>query len=518
MVKEHRDETPPLFTTESFTPEAADAVIAAFDAKGASFRKRGFDQIAYRTTRFTNASRLMHIPHPMAYARLCKQLQDSWGETSLNRITENPSSKIKPEQHEDGRLFVSDEYETTPTGRVVIMGTDDDVAERRASILASMGKRYFVEADVSSCFPTIYTHALAWSLVGHEEAKRRRNDHAAWFNQIDARQRLLKRNETLGVPVGPATSNIACEIVLWPVDEALRAKYTFTRHIDDYRAFCDSRDHAEQFVRDLEHELSRYLLQLNVKKVFFEELPRPITASWVLEMRNRLPRAGASARDVVDYLDYAIALDRREPDGSILKYACRSISNKLTADSREIFCQYSLNLSSHSPVVLPILGKVGRPGCGMDPSHLSGVLRRHVEYWRSDAVGWAIYLYGKLGLSVSVEDARDIVKSRDCMSMGALLAVRQHQDLVRDFVGTIDASDPYGLDQYWLLLYQLFLSGDLPSADFDDYIEESGFHDLRDANVSFLRFPIVEDEADHSASEEDDDSGPSSADDVSAEF
>ncbi|HLO39411.1 MAG TPA: hypothetical protein VK176_00185 [Phycisphaerales bacterium] len=85
-------------------------------------------------------------------------------------------------------------------------------------------------------------------------------------------------------------------------------------------------------------------------------------------------------------------------------------------------------------------------------------------------------------------------------------------------MGTLDASDSYGLDQYWLLLYQLFLSGDLPSADFDDYIEESGFHDLRDASVSFLRFPIVEDEADHSGSEEDEDSGQSSADDVSVEF
>lgn len=38
----------------------------------------GYDQIEYRTTQFNLVTRLMHIPHPAPYARLCKCLSENW--------------------------------------------------------------------------------------------------------------------------------------------------------------------------------------------------------------------------------------------------------------------------------------------------------------------------------------------------------------------------------------------------------------------------------------------------------
>jgi hypothetical protein len=139
----------------------------------------------------------------------------------------------------------------------------------------SFGAKYLVDADVSSCFPSIYTHAIPWALVGHPHSKSHRGP-TEWFNQVDWCQRHLKRNETHGVPVGPATSNIINEVILGKVDQALTtAGYKFVRYIDDYKCYCPSRDKADEFLRDLERELGAYLLLLNTKKVTVEELPLP---------------------------------------------------------------------------------------------------------------------------------------------------------------------------------------------------------------------------------------------------
>ena len=73
--------------------------------------------------------------------------------------------------------------------------------------------------------------------------------------------------ETIGVAIGPGTSNIVTEIILHPIDQKLRnSKYEFIRYIDDYTAFFDTYENAEEFIRVLGTELSKYGLLLNIKK------------------------------------------------------------------------------------------------------------------------------------------------------------------------------------------------------------------------------------------------------------
>jgi hypothetical protein len=240
----------------------------------------------------------------------------------------------------------------------------------------------------------------------------------------------------------------------------------------------------------LERELSRYLLGLNAKKVKIEPLPRSGVAPWVLDVRHRLPSGRwASGRQVVDCLDYAVSLNRLEPDGSVVKYAVRALSGKLFPDSRKVFAHYATNLAVHVPVVLPILCEAAaRPGCEFDARHLSILLRRHVEYRRSDAVGWTVCLHGLAGMPVALADAQAIVDSRDCMSMAALLALGQHVDLVKAFVGTLAPTDHYLLDQYWLLIHELSRLNELPAdGALVGYRTETGLDSLANNDVTFLR-------------------------------
>ncbi|MBK6419337.1 MAG: RNA-directed DNA polymerase [Ignavibacteria bacterium] len=97
-------------------------------------------------------------------------------------------------------------YEKEFGGRVVVMGWDEQEPVALTMLRETTGMSYCVEADVSACFASIYSHSIPWALVGHEVAKQNRDDQ--WYNLIDKCQRSMKRGETQGVPSGPATSNI----------------------------------------------------------------------------------------------------------------------------------------------------------------------------------------------------------------------------------------------------------------------------------------------------------------------
>ena len=96
-----------------------------------------------------------------------------------------------------------------------------------------LGKCYLVKTDISSCFPSMYSHALSWALVGKNYAKVNKGNSKEWYNKIDIYSRKISNNETHGVLIGTHTSNILSEIILTSVDAQLADKYSYIRFIDD---------------------------------------------------------------------------------------------------------------------------------------------------------------------------------------------------------------------------------------------------------------------------------------------
>jgi hypothetical protein len=93
---------------------------------------------------------------------------------------------------------------------------------------------YCVFIDIKDFYPSIYTHALAWSLD-------KKTDHSFncdscscgcdnkkctcfhrckeyWPNKFDEKIRHLSSNRTKGIPIGPYTSDFASEVLLRAVD------------------------------------------------------------------------------------------------------------------------------------------------------------------------------------------------------------------------------------------------------------------------------------------------------------
>ena len=470
--KVHPDEIPSkIFSTEDFTPDVADEMLNQYE----SARKIGYDQIEYRATRFNNVTRLIHIPHPLPYARLCKCISKNW--KKLSHICENPNSGLKPARHDNGKLIMRD-YEHIE---------DEQSPGLRLRLEISTGKFYRVEADISSFFPSIYTHSIPWALVGHQKAKSNWNSNE-WYNKLDKVQQNLKRRETRGIPIGPATSNIISELILYEVDKVLRKKnYQFTRYIDDYECYCETREQAENFIPDLERELRKYLLDLNARKVRTEELPLGFQAQWVIALKNSLPsKKKPRDWDIMSFLDSAVDLQKRYPEGSVLKYAARTFakSKEFDKNSASFFLEYLIAIAVHTPSVLPILCQVAKKyKVGLD-LQIDSVLKQSIKFQRSDAICWCLYFMGICNLAVSDELAKTIIETEDCMSMGMLIALNQHREKVVDFLDNkINACSEYDCDQYWILIHEL-----APDCrKFNRYRGESGLKFLRGKNVHFIK-------------------------------
>lgn len=472
-----KEELPPNFTSNTFTPDVAKK-LTPFKRDGV----KGFDQIEYRLTRFNTAGRWLSIPHPLPHAQLCLKLFENW--EKFEWILNNTHSNIKPQCYEDGRVIVMNGY--------------SDSSEKTGKYLNhSFGKRYVVHADVSNFFPSLYSHAIPWALVGFTEAKDKSGPKHLdeWFNQIDTCVRNTRRGETQGVAIGPATSNILAEIILGKVDESLAesAGANFSRYIDDYSYYCNTEEEAQNFLHSLECELAKFKLQLNAKKTSIEKLPQPSVEHWVIELGQSVSsdkEKEVPLFDVYRYLDFAQALSSKHPEGSVLKYAVSTvIKMPIRWDRVGGLLKYLLSLSFHHTNLLPLLEKPIEQnhadflGYGSADADLISILRENIRLKRSDGICWALYFLGRLEVEIPTSVVNEVIGTDDCMSILSLYwAAKEHRQLVVDYANSIDKNHLYELDRRWMLFYQLFFDGLIDNP----YQADPTFKTLRDEGVSFL--------------------------------
>ena len=483
--KKHPDDIPfPAFSTENFTPDIADEMLENYARKRQGKEKvNGYDQIEYRATRFNLVTRLFHIPHPSPYARLCQCLSENWDE--LSHICENSNSREKLGKYDKGRRIMG-KYENLE--QVSVMNYSK-LSDARHKLKISTGKFYRVNADIASFYPSIYTHSIPWAVAGRDKAKVNSNEQL-WYNELDEAQRDVRRNETQGIPIGPATSHIISEFILSKVDEMLHGDgYQFVRYIDDYECYCETREEAEDFILKLEQELRNYLLSLNPKKVMVEELPLPYQDQWVTVLRNNLSsKHQPSPRDIMSFLDLAVDLQKDYPEGSILKYATRTLANskKFDKNSADFFLKYLIALAVHRPSVLPILCQIAQENDVGSNLDITPVLKQSIKFQRSDAICWSLYFMGIRGQKVSDDLAEKIIGTEDCISIAMLIALKQHKEKVVDFLATIPPDSYYHCDRYWILIHELV--SDCPQ--FKRYRGDSGLKFLMEKKVHFVK-PIV---------------------------
>lgn len=482
---QERDELPPCFSSQLLSPDIAKELID-------NTTTRSCDSIAFRLTRHANSTRLLKIPHPQAYAHLCRAIVNEWDDIKT-RIEGNVESQIVPKVSKDNDLVSMEPYEADETASHMSI-LRYSARRRRATakrLDLAIGKRYLARADIAVFFPSVYTHAIPWAIHTKEIAKNNKRDLTYYGNVLDKCSRNMQRGETLGVPIGPATSNILSELLLHPVDAALRDQgYTFIRFIDDYRCYCGSRSKANAFIVALENQLAEYGLQLNASKTSITRLPATTNDPWVIQLRTQLDAINLSQPSTLGSLfDLATNLQAKWPSQNVVKYATRALARHATADELRLRCtRHILEIAFHYPSVMPILGRLVREdSSAVETEELERLLRRQAEERApTDAMCWTLFAWreqtaGRKTLPRDLADA--IIATDDCMAIASLWAIEQAEDAVIDFVkNKLAGSTDEQHDQYWLLVHEV---GD-QAPETESYRKRTGLQLLTDKDVSFI--------------------------------
>lgn len=420
---DHREELPPIFHSRLFTPDVADALRQIPLRKPGALKLTGYDLMPFKRTRHPNIPRVMGIPHPRGYAELVHTICENWDD--IAQRCNSPNSQLQFELHEDGRMMVH-AYDQ--------IADDGEVEEQDP--LADFGKRFLLKTDINSFYPSVYSHALPWALVGHADAKRDR-DHTKWFNAIDRCIQLCQRGETRGLPIGPGSSSIVAEALLFPVDSLLREKgYHFTRYIDDYTVFLKNTEECDAFLHDLSQALERFALSLNIRKTKVVPLPAPSRELWTTELNMLIGEQEEgvlqgdkrpSIQRVRAVIDKSIVLSNQYPESSVIKYAISALMERfkpvkglqLIEDDAARYLEDSIfRHAYHAPAIIPLIQRWLQHFPSSDQrvetrvvKRLQLLLDRTIELGQSDNIIWCLYYLLQVG------DPDEPVNLEKCLKM-----------------------------------------------------------------------------------------------------
>lgn len=372
------EKLPPIFSSMQFLDYCKNS--------GISFsRNTAHKYVYYESMRNTNIPRPLGIPTPMSYEILCRDLSENWDKirevfrnntgtdvykVSRIHIRKRAADKVLLEMTYEDDGIEGDAYDEIPTSidsieeedSLFSMNYKNWKVDGNPVIDFGLGKRYVVKADISQCFPSVYTHAIPWALVGKTTAKSDRNKNK-WFNKIDHSCQYMRDGETHGLLIGPHSSNLISEILLTKIDKEMRTKgYDYIRNIDDYTCYTETYERAEQFLIELSEEMRKYDFILNHKKTTIDELPQATSESWVQKLQDKPVRINY---DVVDfnsarsYLDTAILLMKSNGNNaSAINFAIKVISKNDCSESAKDYCVKTMcNLAIIYPYLVPIMDK-----------------------------------------------------------------------------------------------------------------------------------------------------------------
>lgn len=422
------------------------------------------DYIRYSNMRNINIPRPLAIPEPFVYLNQCKSLSDNW-----ENLKKHFEEKTVGDEFKISRIHLRKLLNKPELFEMNYKNFSKDGEPEQDIIIKS---KYIACADISNCFPSIYSHSISWALVGKSYAKLNKEPEN-WFNELDFHTRNVKFGETNGVLIGPHASNLISEIILVTIDKELTQQgFKYIRNIDDYTCYVDSYEKADKFFLCLSEELKKYELVLNNKKSKIIPLPQASVKNWVTKLNhfnfvNTYQVNGKEAirvKELKGFLDFAIELMLDEDsDASILNYAIKIISNKhLDKNAKNYYLKQIHHLVLLYPYLINLLEtKVFEPH-KIEKQIIQNIaediytfgLKKKIYEACSYAIYWAVKYDFKLSI---IEVKENSINSTDCIFMliSYLYDKKNHKKAYlkeyKDVAKTLKKDD---FDRYWLYIYE----------------------------------------------------------------
>ncbi|WP_170593058.1 RNA-directed DNA polymerase [Ruegeria arenilitoris] len=183
--------------------------------------------------------RPFELMHPVIYAKCVdlitqkenwKQIQDRFTEFSGGVVECCSMPVVTPDSNESPK-------------KQQILNWWKSIEQR--SLELSLKFSHVSLTDVSNCYPSIYTHAIAWALHGRAKAKSERRKPLLG-NEIDKLITSSREGQTNGIPQASLLSHLLAELILGYCDTYINRQLqgktgiAILRYRDDFRIFANS--------------------------------------------------------------------------------------------------------------------------------------------------------------------------------------------------------------------------------------------------------------------------------------
>lgn len=424
---------PPAFSTRSFAAKMDEIAAKWLLSLGESVVPTSFHR--YSVARSSYHRRVTAIVNPFGFYRIAKAIETYWTEIE-NHFSGSDLSRSKPALNNGLRAIELTKF--------------SELYEDR--ILASSGYRYVLITDISSYFPTIYTHTIPWALHGKEVAKKKKEKTPQFFgNILDAASTSLQDNQTVGLPIGPDTSHIISEIIGVAIDKFICDELGYPppgfRYVDDFSFFFDTREEAERALAAVVKAAAAYELQTNASKTRIVETRDLVQDSWKYTLKKtQISSARRLQRDDIHhYFEMLFSLESRFKDESLVKYGLKQISSTIIKKSNwRVFEAYLLKCGYGFPnslqIVAQLLCTYSHHGYDLDTVAIHrfcvSLLASNAASRSHSEVAWCLWICKAFSLAVSAKTADDILRMNSDICSVMLLDLH-HRDLVD---GALDIS------------------------------------------------------------------------------
>lgn len=456
--------------------------------------------------------RFLQIPNPKHFALLGEKLMGRWNDFE-NVFSLSEYSKSFP-------------IIETANDKRSISTSSKSVADFRNSLLeVSFDKLIEIRVDISKFYPTIYTHSIAWALLGKNKAKhyfeQKDNLHSLIASgdtdallyrdaeAIDIALRACQERQSIGIPIGPDTSHIIAEAISCRIDSMLKAKFSSIdlkacRYFDDYYLYVSSRDEADKVLKGLQIILTEFQLEINEGKIKVREFPFGFEDEFTSNLHSFDFKQTNQSNSLKHYFSLIWSFAERNPTRTdwIFKYALRIFEfSTITIQKTnwKLFEDLIIKTALIQPAILDILTRIFLTyTLYLDAvtkeklrKLVNAIIKVHCPIYHNFEVAWALWIAKTFEIEIDEQSANDIIATRDNVSNLILLDLANNTSLVQGTPNfgdlAINLRDKVLMSENWLIAYEAVKKGWIVPLEIDLLENNLFFKILKDKNIEFYK-------------------------------
>lgn len=482
-------ELPYNFNTFSFALHTKDMLEKMDDGFFRGVNKASIPTI-FSIPRGESSRRDLSILNPWNYLKIVKCLVDN--EEEINRYFPNSEYSLSIPTNSES---LADRSITPYSPNLLFY--------KQEMVKRSIGKKVMLKLDVNNFYPSVYTHAIEWALIGKDKAKKvwsskvKSGADRVVYNvgkKIDEVVRHSQSEETHGIPVGPDVSFLIGELILCRIDEEIHAQYPKIkgcRYYDDYTFFVSNENEAEYLLKSVHSIMRRYGIDINERKVEMKTVPCQLFDSSIDGLLQYRGLASISSPVLLGYFDAIWAMAARNPKrkSSIFKYALKTLLSKCfetvwNSENTELLHSLLLKTISMEPTIIPVVHQILQQKKQTFSDYIMlkecivGILAENISLHHHIEISWALWLAYVYCIDLDKEIILQILDLDNAVCSLQVIAYvndDKHKSYLvdsdvlnklEDIENSFDEETLYS--PQWLLLYECTFKGWLDGKEFID--------------------------------------------------